>query len=160
MVFIRLLFITVSTILLASCVITTPPPANYYEATVQSWQGSSLNALQQHWGVPDSRTVTPQGTILYNYQKSTYRLAPPSQISPMEVAVTSSGKTVLLPYANPEANRNYQKTTCAAIFEVNYKNIITAAHTEGNGCIGGLEFVKKMANPQHPITFHPETSNP
>src|SRR3990167_2922 len=148
---VSLFFVAIFAILLNSCATTTPPPANYYDATVQSWQGSPVQALLQHWGEPDSKTITPQGYMTYSYQKSTYHLYPPSTTPMLETTVTASGKNIQVPTANPE-HSGYQTSTCTASFETNNRGIIIATHTQGKHCIMGTEFVKKMANPRHPVT--------
>ena len=132
-------------ILLSACSTTT---TNYYQPSVESWHGASLNALVKQWGRPDYKVASPDGNITLAYRTQSYSTYTPPT-SPAIGVNNAAGRPVITvaPNTNNTWNRGQLSITCTAIFKANAKGVITQTNIQGTNCYGGQGFANQYANP-------------
>jgi len=121
----RYIYSLILTALLSACVTSRYE----YQQTIKTWQGSSLQALSEHWGRPDEKITTLNGRTVYLYK-------------------TRIGIKVL-----PHSSRNRGKSlTCITVFEANKKGIIVSAKSYGSSCTNSPQVQQKKKAPHRKIS--------
>lgn len=132
--------------LLSSCATST---ANYYTPSVQSWQGSKVDALVKQWGRPDYKVNTPAGGSTLAYKTESYSTYVPPSSPEVGVNATNAARPVITVSRNTNNtwNRGALSINCTVIFNANKQGTITSTKIVGHGCYGGETFANKYANP-------------
>lgn len=138
------------TILLAGCATTMN---NYYQQTVQSWRGGSVNQLVKQWGRPDRVATGPKGNTLYVYETQNYRTVSGPTYPAVGVHVGSDGRPVMTtsPATNMAWNRGSMSISCVAAFETDPSGKILNTEVQGSNCYGGESFAKRLSNKNAPL---------
>ena len=139
-------FSLATTVLLSSCAVST---TNYYTPSVQSWQGSQVNALVKQWGRPDFKVNAPGGGTTLAYKTESYSTYVPPSSPEVGVNATNPARPAIVVSQNTNNtwNRGSLSINCTVIFSANKQGIITNTKIMGHGCYGGETFAKKYANP-------------
>ncbi len=111
-----------------------------YLATINSWQGQSVNKLVKLWGYPDQTAEAPDGNKLYIYHYSDRGRNPVIAIPGYTNVVQANNQTYVETTPTTFTGGGSYNFHCKTWFEVNRKNIIVNTAVRGNACVASKSF--------------------
>lgn len=114
-------------ILLTSCAST-----NYYEQTINSWRGSSIQDLVKSWGEPNQIIKSADGSQIISYITKRPLYFGNTDYQTMVFVAGGKNIGVQVPRNQPRT----MMTGCATQFSVDREGKIISAHSWGGACMG------------------------
>jgi hypothetical protein len=127
--------------LLSSC---ASIQGNYYNQTIDSWDGANVSTLLKTWGKPDKKLNTLSGSTVYVYKKQENR-RPNNATKKVDVKYKPAGTSAIT--AHKTRWNNGMTLFCIVAFEVNNQGTIIDTQTQGNNCFADMAFMQAMKNP-------------
>jgi hypothetical protein len=112
---------------LAGCATTAK-----YEATLNTWVGSSAQALVASWGYPQSQMTAPDGNLAYVYDRQGSIVLPTSTYT--NATVSSYGNTAYGNAYSTTYGGGTLRMECQTVFEIGPDQRIVSWHWQGNAC--------------------------